>query len=143
MDLKALDSRICHFLRAFPSEPKYKGRYEDEAHRDFVRKLFEFLCNSDEGYLPLLFPDGVPSLDEPWSLSAAQGAVEGAEYSEAARGKPCGHILKSGEPSYRCRTCTADETCVLCSRCFEASDHEGHQVSCSMSSGNAGCCDCG
>lgn len=143
MDLTSLDQRICHFLRDFPNRPQYGRRYEKEAHQDFLRKLFEFLCNSNDAYVPLFFPKGVPGANEPWCLSKAQGAIVGAEYTEAARGKPCGHILKSGEPSYRCKTCTADETCVLCSRCFDASDHEGHHVTCSVSTGNAGCCDCG
>lgn len=143
MDLNTLDQRICYFLRDFANQPQFQRRYDDETHQQFLRKLFEFLCNSNEAYIPLLFPDGAPPSNELWSLSKAQGAVEGAEYTEAARGKPCGHILKSGEPSYRCKTCTADETCVLCSRCFDASDHEGHQVTCSVSQGLAGCCDCG
>ena len=36
-----------------------------------------------------------------------------------------------------------DETCVLCSKCFESSDHEDHTVYVSVSPGNSGCCDCG
>lgn len=40
-------------------------------------------------------------------------------------------------------TCSSDETVVLCTRCFEASDHTDHDISHSLSSGNSGCCDCG
>ncbi|KAJ2682520.1 E3 ubiquitin-protein ligase ubr1, partial [Coemansia spiralis] len=36
-----------------------------------------------------------------------------------------------------------DDTCVLCTRCFQATDHEGHDTSFSMNSGTGGCCDCG
>ncbi|KAJ2556601.1 E3 ubiquitin-protein ligase ubr1 [Coemansia sp. RSA 1933] len=36
-----------------------------------------------------------------------------------------------------------DDTCVLCTRCFQATDHTGHDTSFSMNSGTGGCCDCG
>lgn len=94
--------------------------------------------------MKLFFPDGIPS--RPGlipNLKDAQGAVEGAEYTEAARGKACGHIFKPGEASYHCRTCSVDETCCLCSKCFDATDHTGHITRFTISAGNSGCCDCG
>lgn len=69
--------------------------------------------------------------------------MEGAEYSEGARGRRCGHIFKNAEAIYRCRTCEIDDTSVLCGRCFNSSEHDAHVVSVTMSSGNGGCCDCG
>jgi E3 ubiquitin-protein ligase UBR1 len=107
-----------------------------------LQLLFLSLSGHDPQRLRLLFPTGPPK-DKPWKLAEAQGAEEGAEYSEAARGKRCGHIFRAGEGTYRCITCAADDTCVLCSRCFDASDHTGHQYQISLSSGNCGCCDCG
>ena len=41
------------------------------------------------------------------------------------------------------RTCSLDDTCVLCSKCYASSDHDGHTVFISVSPGNSGCCDCG
>lgn len=41
------------------------------------------------------------------------------------------------------RTCGLDDTCVFCSRCFHSTNHEGHDVSFSVSPGSGGCCDCG
>ncbi|KAJ1905419.1 E3 ubiquitin-protein ligase ubr1, partial [Tieghemiomyces parasiticus] len=67
----------------------------------------------------------------------------GIEYSESRRGKPCGHVFFRGEGVYRCRNCSLDDTCVLCARCFQASDHTGHDTSFSVNSGTGGCCDCG
>lgn len=135
------EQELCRHLRELPRRHNY--RYTDSATRELQQILFHSLAGRAE-YLPLFFPDGPPSdPDQPWSLSDAQGAVDGAEYTEAARGKPCGHIFKSGEATYRCKTCTADDTCVLCARCFDASDHDGHQVYVSVSPGNSGCCDCG
>lgn len=135
------EQELCRHLRELPRRHGY--RYSDSATRELIQILFRSLACRGE-YLTHFFPNGPPTDPETtWSLRNAQGAVEGAEYTEAARGKPCGHIFKSGEATYRCKTCTADDTCVLCARCFDASDHEGHQVYVSVSPGNSGCCDCG
>ncbi|KAJ6171345.1 hypothetical protein N7470_000412 [Penicillium chermesinum] len=120
---------------------KHNCRYGPQAERDLLELLFRSLVGHNEELIHHLFPDGAPA--GPWKLAEAQGAREGAEYSESARGKRCGHIFRSGEATYRCITCAADETCVLCSRCFDSSDHTGHQYQISLSSGNCGCCDCG
>lgn len=39
--------------------------------------------------------------------------------------------------------CGIDATCALCSKCFLASDHNGHDVIYSIHSTGCGCCDCG
>jgi E3 ubiquitin-protein ligase UBR1 len=135
------EQELCRHFRELPRRHNY--RFDAAANRELRQILFHSLAGRTD-YLPLLFPSGPPTdPDKPWSLRDAQGAVEGAEYSAAARGKPCGHIFKNGEATYRCKTCTADDTCVLCARCFDASDHDGHQVFVSVSPGNSGCCDCG
>lgn len=126
-------------LVRLPSRHNY--RYGPQAENDLLELLFRSLAGYNEDRLVDLFPDGPPS--GPWKLAEAQGAKEGAEYTEAARGKRCGHIFKAGEATYRCLTCATDETCVLCSRCFDSSDHTAHQYQISISSGNCGCCDCG
>ncbi|KAJ5700928.1 hypothetical protein N7493_011974 [Penicillium malachiteum] len=120
---------------------KHKYRYSAQAEKDLLELLFRSLVGHNEELIHHLFPNGAPT--GAWKLAEAQGAREGAEYTEAARGKRCGHIFRAGEANYRCITCAADETCVLCSRCFDASDHTGHQYQISLSSGNCGCCDCG
>ncbi|KAJ6072705.1 hypothetical protein N7467_010790 [Penicillium canescens] len=120
---------------------KHNYRYGPAAERDLLELLFRSLVGHNQELIQHLFPEGTPT--GPWKLAEAQGAREGAEYSEAARGKRCGHIFRAGEATYRCVTCAADDTCVLCSRCFDSSDHTGHQYQISLSSGNCGCCDCG
>ncbi|PKY03100.1 hypothetical protein P168DRAFT_255222 [Aspergillus campestris IBT 28561] len=126
-------------LRRLPA--RHDFRYGPQAEKDLLELLFRSLSGHSDDRLRLLFPEGPPT--GPWKLAEAQGAKEGAEYTEAARGKRCGHIFRAGEATYRCVTCAADDTCVLCSRCFDASDHTGHQYQISLSSGNCGCCDCG
>lgn len=128
-------------LRDLPRN--HKNQYSREASQTLLSNLFYILTGGKDEYMRLLFPDGSLQADAAeWNLSRAQGAVDGAEYTEAARGKPCGHVFQEGEPTYFCRTCSADNTCVLCMRCYESSDHEGHQVTVNTSKGTSGCCDC-
>ncbi|KIW05508.1 uncharacterized protein PV09_03391 [Verruconis gallopava] len=143
MHLSPQEQELCQLLRDLPK--RYNNRYSEQAANFLVQSLFRSLVGSSDAFLNVLFngEHPPPDLDKRWSLRRAQGAVEGAEYTEAARGHPCGHIFKYGETTYRCRTCSSDDTCVLCARCFEASDHEGHNVFVSLSPGNSGCCDCG
>lgn len=133
------EQQLCQFMAELPARFNY--RYSEEASKELLRSLFWSLAGGNNDYMRLLFPDG--KLNETVKLGDAQGAVEGAEYTEAARGKRCGHIFKPGEASYMCRTCGTDETCCLCSRCFDSTDHTGHMVRIQISVGNSGCCDCG
>ena len=55
----------------------------------------------------------------------------------------CGRIFKSGEPTYSCRDCGLDPTCVLCVDCFRNSTHKSHRYKMSTSAGGSGFCDCG
>ncbi|XP_066553161.1 E3 ubiquitin-protein ligase UBR2 isoform X2 [Amia ocellicauda] len=54
----------------------------------------------------------------------------------------CGHVFKVGEPTYSCRECAADPTCVLCMGCFLGSVHKDHRYR-MTTSGGGGFCDCG
>ena len=45
--------------------------------------------------------------------------------------------------SLSCRDCALDDSCVLCSKCFEATDHSEHNVSFFVAQQSGGCCDCG
>ena len=141
MIITSAERRLCITLQNLPSQHGY--RYDHEAALNLQSTLFKSLTAYNEDYLRTLFTGKLPEYPAPWSLREAQGMTEEMEYTEAARGKACGHIFKSGDSCYRCKTCSDDDTCVLCTRCFEASDHTGHIVSQSISMGNTGCCDCG
>ena len=54
----------------------------------------------------------------------------------------CGKLFRMGEPTYSCRDCGHDPTCVLCVSCFKESEHRFHRYKMSTSSGG-GYCDCG
>ncbi|WFD30723.1 RING-type E3 ubiquitin transferase [Malassezia sp. CBS 17886] len=68
-----------------------------------------------------------------------------AEYSAQRRGMACGHVFRKGEPIFRCRDCSFDDTCVQCAACFENSihAHEEHDVVFSVADESGACCDCG
>ncbi|OTB02136.1 hypothetical protein M426DRAFT_322961 [Hypoxylon sp. CI-4A] len=133
--------QLCQHLIELPR--RYGYRYEEAACRDLLYNLFWCMAGGKPENMRLFFPDGKLTPKSTLKLREAQGAVEGAEYTEAARGKACGHIFRAGEASYSCKTCGTDETCCLCSKCFNATDHSGHMVRISISPGNSGCCDCG
>lgn len=136
------ESQLCEYLKAQPR--RCKNRYDKNAQDELIESLFWFLAGGRPEYLRLFFPDKTkPPSGTTWKLRTAQGGADGDEFTEAARGKACGHIFKSGEATYRCKTCSTDDTCVLCARCYDSSDHTGHMVYINVSMGNSGCCDCG
>ncbi|SZF02973.1 unnamed protein product [Blumeria hordei] len=141
-EISTQEQQLCNFLKDLPRI--HKNRYTKAAENELLRNLFWSLAGGSSDYLRLFFPEhGRPLPNTTWKLRKAQGGADGDEFTEAARGKACGHIFKSGEATYRCKTCSADETCVLCSKCYDSSDHTGHMIYIGVSLGNSGCCDCG
>ncbi|KAI8087544.1 hypothetical protein BDF21DRAFT_491976 [Thamnidium elegans] len=76
------------------------------------------------------------------SLWHTNGILPNQDLS-SQKGRQCGHVFRKGEPVYRCRNCGLDDTCVFCSKCFHATNHDGHDILFSVSPGSGGCCDCG
>jgi len=83
--LSTQEQQLCQLLADLPARFGY--RYNEEASRELLTSLFWSLSGGNPEYMRLLFPSGKPP--ESLKLSDAQGAVEGAEYTEAARGKRC------------------------------------------------------
>ena len=54
----------------------------------------------------------------------------------------CGKAIQAGLALYGCRDCGQDETCVMCSECFNVSEHKNHNYRIATTDGN-GFCDCG
>ncbi|KAL6265276.1 hypothetical protein P5V15_002056 [Pogonomyrmex californicus] len=91
---------------------------EDTAHRMLLKTLEEFICGGD----PQVVLKELSKMDNPPSI--------------------CGRMFKMGEPTYSCRECGMDPTCVLCVDCFKQSAHRNHKYKMGTSNGG-GCCDCG
>nr|CAD7425225.1 unnamed protein product [Timema monikensis] len=91
---------------------------EDKAQEVLFETLERFICNGD----PQAVLSKLSQMDSPPSV--------------------CGRVFKMGEPTYSCRECGMDSTCVLCVDCFKQSAHRHHKYKMGTSSGG-GCCDCG
>ncbi|CAL1529462.1 unnamed protein product, partial [Lymnaea stagnalis] len=91
---------------------------ERKAQKFLFHPLEEFLCQGDPAHVF----QTLNYSDEPSQL--------------------CGHNFKNGEPTYSCRDCAYDPTCVLCITCFQESSHRNHRYRMSTS-GGGGYCDCG
>ncbi|XP_043259405.1 E3 ubiquitin-protein ligase UBR2 [Colletes gigas] len=89
---------------------------EEKAQKILYNTLEEFICNGD--------PQVVLK-----QLSQMDNTV-------------CSKVFKMGDPTYSCRECSADLTCVLCVDCFKQSTHRNHKYKMGTSSGG-GFCDCG
>ncbi|KAJ2611062.1 E3 ubiquitin-protein ligase ubr1 [Coemansia sp. RSA 1365] len=127
------------YLRGTPN--KYNYVLTPAARKDILRRVSWYLLSKDERLADLVPLDektgGAPREELQDELEVP------IEYTEVRRGQPCGHVFKRGEGVYRCKSCSMDETCVLCTRCFQGTDHTGHDTSFSVNSGTGGCCDCG
>ncbi|XP_064411682.1 E3 ubiquitin-protein ligase UBR2 isoform X4 [Latimeria chalumnae] len=78
-----------------------------------------------------------------WYLAGEDPAIGFPKLEQA--NKPshlCGRVFKVGEPTYSCRDCAFDPTCVLCMECFLGSVHREHRYR-MTTSGGGGFCDCG
>ncbi len=81
-----------------------KNLIETDVHRILLQPLEQFVCNSEDNEKVL---SELTQLEDPPQL--------------------CGKVFKAGEPSYFCRDCGSDPTCVLCSNCFRRSKHREHR----------------
>ncbi|KAG1126016.1 hypothetical protein G6F42_008189 [Rhizopus arrhizus] len=140
----------------------YKSKLQPQAEKYILTQCYRSLWSDDSRWLQAyFFPEGdsdnLPLLLEKYNLIGSKkqdlsdNKSEGdqslddtdeEEYWENQRGKQCGRLFKRGESVYHCRNCGFDDTCVMCSKCFHSTDHEGHDVKIWIGRG-AGCCDCG
>ena len=81
---------------------------------------------------------GEDSQEEGWNKAKHMFQTYGSTLPK----KVCQHPFKRNDIVWVCRTCQADETCVLCHTCYDNSNHEGHDVAFYHAQAG-GCCDCG
>lgn len=147
------EDKLKRFLVELPSA---LGFQNSSRVKEYVYKALYFISTNNGQYLLCLFPDlsrieetdrdklegsdfTLEALDKLPSLQKP----ESKEYSHAID-KPCARLFKAGDLVYRCEECGFDDTCVLCSYCFNEQDHLGHSVLVYTSSGTSGgVCDCG
>ncbi|KAJ7086018.1 hypothetical protein B0H15DRAFT_844990 [Mycena belliarum] len=134
-------AQLRFFLETLPSSCHYKFGHDTRA------KVLLELYNAFWGpHVHLFLPPSRPGLSMYALLSETQAETgfHGAGKEEPViPGRPCSHVFKKGESCFRCKDCSLDDSCVLCARCFHATDHEGHNVSFFIAQQPGGCCDCG
>ncbi|KAK7453361.1 E3 ubiquitin-protein ligase ubr1 [Stygiomarasmius scandens] len=133
-------SHLRFVLETMPGSKKYV--FTPSTRAEVLAQLYDAFWGS---YSHLFLPPSCPTLPHGGLLAQVQLAhgYYGAGKDESPSGRPCGHILKKGEPCYRCKDCALDDSCVVCSRCFHATNHTGHNVSFFIAQQSGGCCDCG
>ena len=88
-------------------------------------------------------PDPPTHLSRPSRYSSLPSIIDKiGTLGDAVPRRVCQYPFKRNDIVWVCRTCQADETCVLCHECFSNSDHEGHDVAFYHAQAG-GCCDCG
>lgn len=123
-------SDLGNFARSQPLQEALKqleGLEKEEAclveRSDLSRKLTQILTEE-------IYQDTAEALSRLTTLG------------QAVPRRVCQHPFRKNDIVWVCRTCQADETCVLCHACFSQSDHEGHDVNFYHAQAG-GCCDCG
>lgn len=117
-------------MRRYPIGPKHT-RKRQTVHKDLVETV--------EGLTNIVFQTGGTQNMDKEDTSAKERFHN---FGSSLPKKVCQHAFKRNDIVWVCRTCQADETCVLCHKCFENSHHEGHDVAFYHAQAG-GCCDCG
>ncbi|THH31562.1 hypothetical protein EUX98_g2617 [Antrodiella citrinella] len=121
-----------------PGSRKYV--FTPATRAEILSELYDAFWGS---YAHLFLPNSNSSLPLHVTLSEVQMKAGMNKEQVLTPGRPCGHIFKKGESCFRCKDCALDDSCVLCSKCFEATDHSDHNVSFFVAQQSGGCCDCG
>ncbi|EQC42848.1 hypothetical protein SDRG_00567 [Saprolegnia diclina VS20] len=136
------------------ASPSALGRYVEDRLRHGLEPVLEagwIVSLLAYGHKPERFPDFAEA-----ALHAAIRVADGGSFPNVAAylrhvheahaltmpKRMCGYMFQQNDISWSCRDCEMDETCVQCQSCFEASDHDGHQVFFHRTS-PGGMCDCG
>ncbi|EMD41464.1 hypothetical protein CERSUDRAFT_146440 [Gelatoporia subvermispora B] len=131
-------SRLRFALETMPGSRKYV--FTPATRAEILAELYDAFWGP---YAHLFLPNSNSSLPLHATLSEVQADAGLFKETPVVPGRPCGHIFKKGEACFRCKDCALDDSCVLCSKCFEATDHSDHNVSFFIAQQSGGCCDCG
>lgn len=121
-------------------EPGYNG--SDDKFYDLKVFLLEHAARYDYQYTKAARKSLLNKLTETCTIDPID--LKNSESYINHYQRTCGHQFLRGETCWRCLTCGYDETCALCTFCYNEQDHLGHDVHKSIINRDfAGCCDCG
>uniref|UniRef100_A0A8C4YW10 E3 ubiquitin-protein ligase n=1 Tax=Gadus morhua TaxID=8049 RepID=A0A8C4YW10_GADMO len=147
---REVSSAICsEFLRFSAKDTASAWLQASDLHKEvyqhlalYVPKIYCLGPNLNPSSEDLLAPLLLLAPLE-WYLLGEEPALALARLENSSQpSQLCGHVFKVGEPTYSCRECAADPTCVLCMQCFLGSIHKEHRYR-MTTSGGGGFCDCG
>lgn len=111
--------------------------YEDDIEKNYNKWLSNIHKKSTENsqnISDLILLDSLKSKKFNTVLTEAFANVSSA-------GGICGKVQTSADSGWKCLDCELDPTCIICTECFEKSNHKGHRIFFKKSV--AGMCDCG
>ncbi|KAF8627096.1 hypothetical protein AX15_004547 [Amanita polypyramis BW_CC] len=134
-------SHLRFVLETMPGSRKYV--FTPATRAEILSELYEAFWGQHVG---LFLPGSTPAFLPNHTLHQTQVALGFASAGQSDLpypGKVCSRTIVKGESCFRCRDCGLDESCVMCSRCFYATNHTNHNVSFYVAQQSGGCCDCG
>ncbi|KAI0344027.1 hypothetical protein BDW22DRAFT_1372632 [Trametopsis cervina] len=131
-------ARLRFALDTMPGSRKYV--FTPATRAEILSELYDAFWGP---YAHLFLLNSNSSLPLHALLSEVQIRMGASKEALVVPGRPCGTLFKKGEACFRCKDCALDESCVLCFRCFEATDHTNHNVSFFIAQQSGGSCDCG
>ncbi|KAI8369913.1 hypothetical protein EDC96DRAFT_503828 [Choanephora cucurbitarum] len=157
-DTNQSNSQLSDFLWQSPSQ--FNCHFDESAKQAILTRCYEALWMSNDDLMKQYFFGSKEQMQHVLLLQSQRhdgkeqntvidptlwhtNAIIPTQDLSSQKGRQCGHVFRKGEPVYRCRNCGLDDTCVFCSKCFHATDHDGHDILFSVSPGSGGCCDCG
>jgi hypothetical protein len=109
-------------------------------HPDILRRVLQQYCD-----VPLTLSPHASVPSAPLWIAAV---MNGGDRMESLKGMltecgfaVCGRSLRPREVAFKCLSCAADPTCIMCSECFQRSPCRNHEYR--MIHSAAGMCDCG
>lgn len=139
-------SALSETLEAMPGQKN--NSFSDLVAREALGAMYSALFGSEKEQFPgsntvLRHAQAYPDAKHQF-LTEIQESILPKEPGER-RAVACGRIFKKGECCFRCKDCAQDDSCVLCSTCFNATAtlHATHNVSFFIAQQSGGCCDCG
>ncbi|KAG5418946.1 hypothetical protein I9W82_003664 [Candida metapsilosis] len=148
-----MNDQLKPFLFLLPSQ--YNFHFSDQVRTEINKALL--LSITDNGkYLDRVFPELLDPYEQlekdfDWSLSkyikllaTTKHGTEPQAHFASHPNRPCSRVFRRGEPIIRCLTCAFDQSCALCSHCYQPSEHEDHEIAIQICiRDNGGVCDCG
>ena len=80
---------------------------ETYVQRSLIDPLDAFICGTSDGH--------------------HESVYEALAAKDTGKPAMCGHVFAPAEACYSCRDCGQDHTCVMCSECFQNSEHQNHR----------------